>query len=104
MEKRKADVQTAIDEMQAERDQALWFLSSPVKLLQILGGYTLGFGMLALVQAVVILSVSFTLIGFLKGRNRTRHPLGSLACHSERDTRPARFRVGQFPIPGYPAH
>ena len=38
MEKRKADVQTAIDEMQAERDQALWFLSSPVKLLQILGG------------------------------------------------------------------
>ena len=40
------------------------FLASPVKPVQILGGYTLGFGMLALVQVVVILSVSLTLIGF----------------------------------------
>lgn len=40
------------------------FLATPVKPLEILGGYTIGFGALALVQAIVILAVSLTLIGF----------------------------------------
>ncbi|MEG0462025.1 ABC transporter permease, partial [Gordonibacter sp.] len=40
------------------------FLSTPVKPIQILGGYTLGFGTLALVQAAVILWAGLALIGF----------------------------------------
>lgn len=40
------------------------FLATPVKPVQILGGYTLGFGLLALVQAAVILFIALTFIGF----------------------------------------
>ena len=40
------------------------FLATPVKPVQILGGYTIGFGVLAFVQAIVILIVSLALIGF----------------------------------------
>ena len=40
------------------------FLATPVKPVQILGGYTIGFGLLALVQAAVILFVALTFIGF----------------------------------------
>ncbi len=40
------------------------FLATPVKPAQILGGYTIGFGALALVQASVILWAALFLIGF----------------------------------------
>lgn len=40
------------------------FLATPVRPVQILGGYTAGFGLLALVQAAVILFIAFTFIGF----------------------------------------
>lgn len=40
------------------------FLATPVKPVQILGGYTLGFGLLAFVQAAVILFIALTFIGF----------------------------------------
>ena len=40
------------------------FLATPVKPVQILGGYTIGFGLLALVQAAVILFIALTFIGF----------------------------------------
>lgn len=40
------------------------FLATPVRPVEILGGYVLGFGALALVQAVVILTVALTVIGF----------------------------------------
>ena len=40
------------------------FLATPVKPAQILGGYTIGFGALAFVQAIVILATALTLIGF----------------------------------------
>ena len=40
------------------------FLATPVKPVQILGGYSLGFGALALVQSAVILVVALGFIGF----------------------------------------
>ncbi|MCL1796785.1 MAG: ABC transporter permease [Eggerthellaceae bacterium] len=40
------------------------FLTTPVKPTQILGGYTLGFGVLALLQSSIILWVAITFIGF----------------------------------------
>ncbi|WP_163228021.1 ABC transporter permease [Bifidobacterium choloepi] len=40
------------------------FLATPVKSGQILGGYSIGFGLLACVQSAVILLVALTLIGF----------------------------------------
>lgn len=40
------------------------FLATPVKPVQILGGYTAGFGLLALVQAAVILFIALAFIGF----------------------------------------
>ncbi|MCL1907609.1 MAG: ABC transporter permease [Propionibacteriaceae bacterium] len=40
------------------------FLTTPVKPAQILGGYTLGFGFLALLQSSIILWVAITFIGF----------------------------------------
>ncbi len=40
------------------------FLATPVRPLQILGGYSLGFGVLALVQSAVILWIALTFIGF----------------------------------------
>lgn len=40
------------------------FLATPVKPAQILSGYTLGFGLLAFVQAAVILFIALTFIGF----------------------------------------
>ena len=40
------------------------FLATPVKPTQILGGYTLGFGALALVHSSVIVLIALTLIGF----------------------------------------
>lgn len=40
------------------------FLATPVKPAQILGGYTLGFGLLALVQSALILFIALTFIGF----------------------------------------
>ncbi|MCL1799545.1 MAG: ABC transporter permease [Eggerthellaceae bacterium] len=40
------------------------FLTTPVKPAQVLGGYTLGFGFLALLQSSIILWVAITFIGF----------------------------------------
>lgn len=40
------------------------FLATPVKPVQILGGYTASFGLLALVQAAVILFIALAFIGF----------------------------------------
>ena len=40
------------------------FLATPVKSTQVLGGYTIGFGLLALVQVSIILWVALTFIGF----------------------------------------
>lgn len=40
------------------------FLATPVKPVQILGGYSLGFGLIALVQVTVILVVALGFIGF----------------------------------------
>ena len=40
------------------------FLATPVKPAEVLGGYTLGFGVLALVQSAIIVLIALTLIGF----------------------------------------
>ena len=40
------------------------FLATPVKPAQILGGYTVGFGLLALAQAAVVLFIALAFIGF----------------------------------------
>ena len=40
------------------------FLATPVKPAEVLGGYTLGFGLLALVQSALIVAIALTLIGF----------------------------------------
>lgn len=40
------------------------FLATPVKPVEVLGGYTLGFGALALVQSALIVTIALTLIGF----------------------------------------
>ena len=40
------------------------FLATPVKPAEVLGGYTLGFGALALVQSTLIVAIALTLIGF----------------------------------------
>lgn len=40
------------------------FLATPVKPVEVLGGYTLGFGILALVQSALIVAIALTLIGF----------------------------------------
>lgn len=40
------------------------FLATPVKPVEVLGGYTLGFGTLALVQSAIIVLIALTLIGF----------------------------------------
>lgn len=40
------------------------FLTTPVKPWQVVGGYSLGFGIMALVQSVIILWASISLIGF----------------------------------------
>ena len=40
------------------------FLATPVKPAEVLGGYTLGFGVLALVQSALIVLIALTLIGF----------------------------------------
>ena len=40
------------------------FLATPVKPAEVLGGYTLGFGALALVQSALIVAIALTLIGF----------------------------------------
>lgn len=40
------------------------FLATPVKPVQVLGGYTLGFGALAMVQSATIVTVALALIGF----------------------------------------
>lgn len=40
------------------------FLATPVKPAEVLGGYTLGFGTLALVQSTLIVAIALTLIGF----------------------------------------
>ena len=40
------------------------FLATPVKPLEILGGYAMGFGLFALVQVTVILTVALTLLDF----------------------------------------
>ena len=40
------------------------FLATPVKPAEVLGGYTIGFGTLALVQSALIVAIALTLIGF----------------------------------------
>lgn len=40
------------------------FLATPVKPLEILGGYAMGFGLFALIQSTVILTVALTLLDF----------------------------------------
>ena len=40
------------------------FLATPVRPAEVLGGYTLGFGALALVQSAIIVLIALTLIGF----------------------------------------
>lgn len=40
------------------------FLATPVRPVQVLGGYTLGFGLMALVQSALILLIALTFIGF----------------------------------------
>ena len=77
------------------------FLATPVKPAEVLGGYTLGFGVLALVQSAIIVLIALTLIGFpCEGERRPGRAHRGFAGHRQRDAGLVGERLGIERLPG----